>query len=58
MVIESSSVIAMMQQEDGFEDLFLKMAAAKSRSISAANYLEAGMVLDVKFQEVVHSIEN
>ena len=45
MVLETSAVIAMMQQEDGFETLFEKMAIAKCRCISAASYFESSMVL-------------
>jgi len=45
-----------MLEEDGFEELALKMGEAESREISAVSYMEASMVLISKRGEGIESI--
>jgi ribonuclease VapC len=45
MVIDTSVLVAIALQEDGFEEYVFKMAEADSRSLSAASYMEASIVL-------------
>jgi ribonuclease VapC len=45
MVIETSALVAVALQEKGFEEYVFKMADADRRSLSAASYLEASIVL-------------
>ncbi|HEX4576641.1 MAG TPA: type II toxin-antitoxin system VapC family toxin [Edaphobacter sp.] len=45
MVIDTSVLVAILLKEQGFEELVFKLAEAKVRYLSAANYLEASIVL-------------
>ena len=45
MVVETSVLIAIILKEAGFEDFVFQIAEAGNRSTSAANYLEASLVL-------------
>jgi ribonuclease VapC len=45
MIVETSVLVAIGLQEPGFEDLVFQIAEAEACSISAANYLEASLVL-------------
>ena len=56
MVIDTSAIVAVMLEEDGFEELVLKMGEAESREISAVSYMEASMVLISKRGEGIESI--
>ena len=56
MVIDTSAIVAVMLEEDGFEELALKMGEAESREISAVSYMEASMVLISKRGEGIESI--
>lgn len=55
-VIDTSAIVAVMLEEDGFEELALKMGEAESREISAVSYMEASMVLISKRGEGIESI--
>ena len=56
MVIDTSVIVAVMLEEDGFEELALKMGEAETREISAVSYMEASMVLITKRGEGVEAI--
>ena len=45
MVIDTSILVAVILKEQYYEDLVFKMAEAEARFLSAANYLEASIVL-------------
>jgi len=45
MVIDSSAVIAILLDEPEAESLMLKVVQANDKKISAANYLETGIIL-------------
>jgi ribonuclease VapC len=45
MVIDTSIMVAVILKEEGYEELIFKMAEAEARYLSAANYLEASVVL-------------
>jgi ribonuclease VapC len=45
MVVDTSAIVAILQEEPGFEVLLDKLADAPSRSITAVNYMEASIVL-------------
>ena len=45
MIVDTSAIVAIIQEEPGFEALLEKMTHAESRSMSAASYLEASIVL-------------
>lgn len=48
MVIDTSALVAILRQETGAEELLRSLTAAGSRRISAANLLEAAIVLEGK----------
>jgi ribonuclease VapC len=52
MIVETSALVAIVLQEPGFEDFVFKIAEADSRSMSAANYLEASLALFKRRREV------
>jgi len=45
MIVETSVLVAIVLQEPGFEEFVFKIAEADEQSVSAANYLEASLVL-------------
>jgi ribonuclease VapC len=45
MIVETSVLVAIVLQEPEFEEFVFKIAEADERSMSAANYLEASLVL-------------
>jgi ribonuclease VapC len=45
MVIDTSILVAVILEENGYEEFVFKMAEADARYISAASYLEASVVL-------------
>ena len=49
MVIDSSALVAMLQDEPERAALVAKIAADPVRLLSAANYLEAAIVIDDRF---------
>jgi ribonuclease VapC len=51
MVVDTSAVVAILRQESGAESLLRRLTAAGSRRISAANLLEAAIVLESKSGE-------
>lgn len=55
MVLDTSAVIAIMQHEEGYELLISRMGEADIREISAANYMEASMVLIARRGETVEA---
>ena len=56
MVIDTSAIVAVMLEEDGFEELTLKMGEAETREISAVSCMEASMVLISKRGEGIESV--
>ena len=56
MVIDTSVIVAVMLEEEGFEELALKMGEVETREISAVSYMEASMVLITKRGEGVEAI--
>jgi ribonuclease VapC len=56
MVMDTSANVALILEEDGFEELGLKMGEAESREISAVSYMEASMVLITKRGEGLEAI--
>ena len=46
MIIDSSVVVAIIRAEEGFVDYLTAVEAASVRRMSAASYVEAGLVLD------------
>jgi len=56
MVIDTSVIVAVILEEEGFEELGLKIGEAETREISAVSYMEASMVLITKRGEGIESI--
>jgi ribonuclease VapC len=46
MIIDTSAVISILHAEDDARDMALAIEQARSRRMSAANYLEAAVVID------------
>jgi ribonuclease VapC len=52
MVIDTSALVAILEQEPGAEGLMRSLTAAGSRYMSAASVLEAAIVLEGQFGEI------
>jgi ribonuclease VapC len=48
MIVDSSAIVAIIRREDDAPALFDAMRAAPSLSMSAASYVETGIVIDAK----------
>lgn len=46
MILDSSAIVAIVREEAGWERLYEVMATAESLSMSAASYVEMGVVVD------------
>ena len=46
MIVDTSAIIAIMRGEADGDDLLRQLIEARSLAISAANYVEAGIVID------------
>ena len=65
MIIDSSALIAMIYGEAGAEEVFRLIRAEPRSSVSAANYLEAAIVIDAsgratasrQFDELLRSLD-
>jgi ribonuclease VapC len=58
MVIDTSAIIAMMQEEEGFESLLDALSKASTRNMSAVSYMEAAMVLmDRRGERTEHDLD-
>lgn len=56
MVLDTSVIVAVILEEDGFEELALKIGDAETREISAVSYMEASMVLITKRGDGIEAI--
>ncbi|HWZ52359.1 MAG TPA: type II toxin-antitoxin system VapC family toxin [Granulicella sp.] len=56
MLIDTSVIVAVILEENGFEELGLKIGEAETREISAVRYMEASMVLITKRGEGIEAI--
>jgi ribonuclease VapC len=56
VVIDTSVIVAVILEEDGFEELALKIGEAETREISAVSYMEASMVLITKRGDGIEAI--
>ncbi len=65
MIVDTSAIIAILKDEDDAADYAQAIAAAGARRLSAASYLECGIVLDFQrdpiisrgLDELVHEAE-
>jgi ribonuclease VapC len=55
MIIDSSAIVAMLRREPEARDMFSVLTQEGSGSISAANYLEAAIVVDGKRDPIMSS---
>jgi ribonuclease VapC len=56
VVIDTSVIVAVILEEDGFEELALKIGEAETREISAVSYMESSMVLITKRGDGIETI--
>ena len=52
MIIDTSALIAILRAEDDASDMALAIESAPTRRISAANYLEAAVVIDASHDPI------
>lgn len=55
MIVDSSAMVAMLRKEPEARAMFAALTDEGSASLSAANYLEAGIVVDAKRDPVLSS---
>lgn len=65
MIVDSSAIVAIALDEADADQLYAVMRSAESAQISAANYLESGIVLDAfrdpvisgRLDEIMHALD-